>query len=134
MPKGKRTLRTYVFHVPDTPEYQPLIRILDAGPYPGGIRGRSKFVREVLMDALGLRERPWKQTVAAAASSKPSGFAEPNTHPPAAAPLPGETVAKEQPEPAVAETAANSLPPDVLAVLAAGVRKVHDWEEGGRNG
>ncbi|HEY8414496.1 MAG TPA: hypothetical protein VIK99_01860, partial [Thermaerobacter sp.] len=71
MAERKRTLRTYVFHVPDTPEYQPLIRILDAGPYPGGIRGRSRFVREVLMDALGLRERPWRQPVATAISSEP---------------------------------------------------------------
>lgn len=131
MTTRKRTLRTYVFHVPDTPEYQPLIRILDAGPYPGGIRGRSRFVREVLMDALGLRERPWRQPVATAIASEP--IAGPNADLPAAEPLPVATD-NEQSEPAAPETAENPLPPDMLAVLAAGVRKVHSWEEGGRNG
>ena len=134
MSKRQRTHRTYVFHVPDTPEYQPLIRILDAGPYPGGIRGRSKFVREVLMDALGLRERPWKRAVVDAVASEPAGLAEPSATPPAAAPLPGEATANQPPEPAAPKNAEDPLPPDVLALLAAGVRKVHDWEGNGRHG
>ena len=134
MSKRQRTHRTYVFHVPDTPEYEPLIRILDAGPYPGGIRGRSRFVREVLMDALGLRERPWKRVVVEVGASEPSGWAEPSAGPQAAAPAPGVVTANQPPEPAAPKHADDPLPPDVLALLAAGVRKVHDWEGDGRHG
>lgn len=95
-----RKAYTYTFHVPDTPEYAELNRLLQSPPYPGGIQDRSKFIREVLMDALGLRRRPWAALTDA-----------------------GPRVA---PEEATARTPAPSKSAE--AVLARGLSKLRAWE------
>lgn len=108
----KRAHYTYTFHVPNTQEYADLNRLLQSSPYPGGIRDRSKFVREVLMDALGLRQRPWLHGAGQAA--------------------PAPTATKPEPEPqpvAASATPKRELTPEAENVLRRGLKNLRVWED-----
>lgn len=112
---------TYNFYVPNTAEYAELNRILQSGEYPGGFRSLSKFIRELMMDALGLRRpRPWMQHLATAPPIQ-SGPGHGGSHSMATAGQPGGAVGTGTDAGSPSPPSERTLHPDLQRKLQLGL-------------
>lgn len=123
MPRQNRSFRAYTFYVPDDPEYARLNKILEGPVYPGGIRDRSRFVREVLQDALGLSERPWRKALVAGADGKPASYLDRDPEPEM-----NETPAQVQENRGHIGSTGAALDPEMEDLLASGLAGLEEME------